>query len=278
MTFEGVRMDNATGGVIALIILYFLPALIAMVRKHSNTTAIVLLDLFLGWTVIVWLVCLVWAIFGAKQQNMIVNIHNPQQPMPTYMPTMPVQQPTQPIQQPIQQPMPMTQDFTQMQQPLQQPQQPVAIMQDSTQNTQATQPTIPQQGFVLLTLQYVAGDRIYMPPNIPFDKFNNALSSYALGVNPQYVIALIDETPLGSAKIGILITFDAIYAKDAFEDPKIVRIQDIHNIICDVGFLGADVFINGEKLIGLTQPDKKGIANICGQINAFVAQNIQPQS
>lgn len=124
-----------------------------------------------------------------------------------------------------------------------------------------------------LALQYVAGDRIYMPPNIPFDKLNNALSSYALGVNPRYVIALIDETPFGSAKNGMLITFDAIYVKETLEDAKIVRIQDIHSITCNVGLMGADVFINGEKFIGLTQPNKKGIANICGQINAFVAQN-----
>ena len=124
-----------------------------------------------------------------------------------------------------------------------------------------------------LALQYVAGDRIYMPPNIPFDKLNNALSSYALGVNPPYVIALIDETPFGSAKEGMLITFDAIYVKETLEDAKIVRIQDIHSITCNVGLMGADVFINGEKFIGLTQPNKKGIANICGQINAFVAQN-----
>ena len=124
-----------------------------------------------------------------------------------------------------------------------------------------------------LALQYVAGDRIYMPPNIPLDKLNNALSSYALGVNPPYVIALIDEGPFGSAKEGMLITFDVIYVKETLEDAKIVRIQDIHSITCNVGLMGADVFINGEKFIGLTQPNKKGIANICGQINAFVAHN-----
>lgn len=86
-------MENV-GGMIALIVFYFLPAIIAMIRGHSNTTAIVVLDLFLGWTLIVWLVCLVWAVIGAKQQSMVVNF---QQPMPQYTPPpQPMPQPTQP--------------------------------------------------------------------------------------------------------------------------------------------------------------------------------------
>jgi hypothetical protein len=43
---------------------YFLPAIIAVIRHHDNTTAIVLLNLFLGWTLIGWVAELVWSVTG----------------------------------------------------------------------------------------------------------------------------------------------------------------------------------------------------------------------
>jgi hypothetical protein len=42
-------------------VMYFLPSIIALARNKRDTTAILLLNLFLGWTVIVWVVALVWA-------------------------------------------------------------------------------------------------------------------------------------------------------------------------------------------------------------------------
>lgn len=42
-------------------LLYFLPSLIALIRGKRDTLAIFLLNLFLGWSVIGWIVALVWA-------------------------------------------------------------------------------------------------------------------------------------------------------------------------------------------------------------------------
>ena len=41
--------------------LYFAPLLVAMRNERENTTAIGLLNLFLGWTLIGWVGALVWA-------------------------------------------------------------------------------------------------------------------------------------------------------------------------------------------------------------------------
>ena len=41
--------------------LYFLPTLTAATRGHMNTTAIFVLNLFLGWSFIGWVIALVWA-------------------------------------------------------------------------------------------------------------------------------------------------------------------------------------------------------------------------
>ena len=49
--------------VVALIFaLYFIPTLIAFLRQHKNKLAIFILNLFLGWTVLGWVVSLVWSV------------------------------------------------------------------------------------------------------------------------------------------------------------------------------------------------------------------------
>jgi hypothetical protein len=44
------------------LVLYFLPTLIAYRRQHKNTTAILVLNVFLGWSGFGWIGALVWAV------------------------------------------------------------------------------------------------------------------------------------------------------------------------------------------------------------------------
>ena len=41
--------------------IYFLPAMVAHSRKHRNKLAIVILNIFLGWTFVGWVIALVWS-------------------------------------------------------------------------------------------------------------------------------------------------------------------------------------------------------------------------
>jgi len=41
---------------------YFLPSIIALIRSKRDITGIVLLNFFLGWTMIGWVVALIWAV------------------------------------------------------------------------------------------------------------------------------------------------------------------------------------------------------------------------
>jgi 4-amino-4-deoxy-L-arabinose transferase-like glycosyltransferase len=47
-------------------LLYFLPLAIAFSRGHKDTGPIFLVDLFLGWTLVGWVVALVWACKSMK--------------------------------------------------------------------------------------------------------------------------------------------------------------------------------------------------------------------
>lgn len=60
---------EATAGATALVLVLvavglvvnFLPAVVALVRGHRSTFAIGLVCLFFGWTVVGWVLALVWA-------------------------------------------------------------------------------------------------------------------------------------------------------------------------------------------------------------------------
>lgn len=43
-------------------VMYFLPSIIALARSKRDIVGIVLLNFFLGWTMIGWVVALVWAV------------------------------------------------------------------------------------------------------------------------------------------------------------------------------------------------------------------------
>ena len=47
--------------VIVVLPIYFLPAIIAFWRHHHQVVPILLLNLFLGWTFVGWVVALVWS-------------------------------------------------------------------------------------------------------------------------------------------------------------------------------------------------------------------------
>jgi hypothetical protein len=46
---------------VVFVLLYFIPAIVAYNRVHRQTTPIFVLNLFLGWTLVGWVVALCWA-------------------------------------------------------------------------------------------------------------------------------------------------------------------------------------------------------------------------
>jgi hypothetical protein len=55
-------MGEHWGSALFLIAVYFLPAIIAGIRQHPNDWSISLLNLLLGWTVLGWLIALIWSV------------------------------------------------------------------------------------------------------------------------------------------------------------------------------------------------------------------------
>lgn len=69
-----------------LIALYFLPTIIASGRHLYQRDAILMLNLFLGWTFIGWIAALIWAITAPAPYYCY---HVPPPPYPPYPPAYP---------------------------------------------------------------------------------------------------------------------------------------------------------------------------------------------
>jgi hypothetical protein len=64
------QMMQGVGGVLAIILVvggYFLPSIIAKSRKHHQYSPILLINVFLGWTLLGWFVALVWSVSAVKK-------------------------------------------------------------------------------------------------------------------------------------------------------------------------------------------------------------------
>ena len=48
-------------------LVYFLPTIIAVAREHLNAGPIFIVDLFFGWTLLGWVICLAWSFSAARK-------------------------------------------------------------------------------------------------------------------------------------------------------------------------------------------------------------------
>ena len=51
------------------LLLYLCPTIVAVLRKHNATRGVFAVNLFLGWTIIGWLVALVWSMSSNKRST-----------------------------------------------------------------------------------------------------------------------------------------------------------------------------------------------------------------
>jgi Na+/proline symporter len=78
-------MDVEPSIIMVLIVLgcmlgvYFIPSFVASDRKHHNRLAIYVLNLFLGWTFLGWVLALIWActMVIPQQQPLVSEILPP---------------------------------------------------------------------------------------------------------------------------------------------------------------------------------------------------------
>lgn len=72
--------SGAAGGIFLVLFVlgaYFFPFIVATIRRQPNNTAIFIINLLLGWTLIGWVVALVWAVKAKPQPTIIYQTAPP---------------------------------------------------------------------------------------------------------------------------------------------------------------------------------------------------------
>jgi ribosomal protein L40E len=104
--------------------------------------------------------------------------------------------------------------------------------------------------------QEIYRDRIFVGDNIPAKKLFNARSKYITRNDP--IVVLIDDTLFGSAKDGLAISEDYIYAKDLIGDSTSVKISSIRGITSQSTKLGLlDIYFDGNLFTTLSSFDSE---------------------
>lgn len=58
---------------ILLWLLYFLPSIIALCRRHRNLIPIIVLNVFLGWTILGWIIALIWCFTADTEPRRLMS-------------------------------------------------------------------------------------------------------------------------------------------------------------------------------------------------------------
>lgn len=69
MLYIGFLMLLLISWLFISLIVYFIPVMVAFVRKHKNIFAIAVLNVVLGWTFFGWLAALLWALNSDTSKN-----------------------------------------------------------------------------------------------------------------------------------------------------------------------------------------------------------------
>lgn len=74
MESQGPSAAFAIMAITATLGSYFLPWIIALARKHQNSTSIFALTLLLGWTVLGWIAALIWSFSSNTRDSGAVQV------------------------------------------------------------------------------------------------------------------------------------------------------------------------------------------------------------
>ncbi|MFI4957385.1 MAG: superinfection immunity protein [Gammaproteobacteria bacterium] len=62
-------MAGSIALLLLFIIIYFLPSFIARDRNHPSRNSILVINIFLGWTLLGWVIALAWSVSHTSADN-----------------------------------------------------------------------------------------------------------------------------------------------------------------------------------------------------------------
>ena len=111
----------------------------------------------------------------------------------------------------------------------------------------------------------------FFAPAIPEKKLANAIASMAPGIAANAVKLLVDTTVFGGAKEGLLLTPDALHAKDIGSSPKRLSLDAIRSVDLKIGAFDSSLVINGVTFVSLSAMDKNCARQFAEMLNTHLA-------
>lgn len=131
-------------------------------------------------------------------------------------------------------------------------------------------PPAPDFAAVFLKQQWTwFQDKAYARPNIPRAKFEGAKAGYAPGVAYEDVLLLLDDTLFGGAREGMLVTKEALYARQKFEDARYIRLDDVRSV--DAGSSNR-LMVNGAKFFEGAFVDQEAINLLASRLKSALKE------
>lgn len=218
---------------------YFLPWIIARWRKHNRSGSIFLVNLLAGWTGIAWILAFIWALSKIEiKMKKCPNCSEEIQDNALFCKYC-------------------NWDFT-------------------AKNSQITIAT--KSGSMEETIQQIVSrygptiidDKIFFHPKIPQDMMQNVLNTYAIGVKPNTILALIDNTNHGLAKDGGILTTTHLIFHNMWEDPKSIALNSILSVAFQEGVISSNLMINGISVMHSNFPSKPAMHLFAQMLNEIV--------
>lgn len=69
----GMSLPVIIAVVMVIQLLYLLPVLVAILRHHDHSLAIFMLTVFLGWTLVGWIIAVIWSFIRATANSENMN-------------------------------------------------------------------------------------------------------------------------------------------------------------------------------------------------------------
>ena len=110
-------------------------------------------------------------------------------------------------------------------------------------------------------------ERIHLAPNIPRNKLQGALGSYAGILDPKRVLLLVDDTIFGGSKEGLLVTDELIIAKGLFQEQRMALFKDVEAF----QYLGDELYFNRQQFIKFTHVEADDLGDLIDHLNEHVA-------
>ena len=131
----------------------------------------------------------------------------------------------------------------------------------------ATKDAASAEAEIMKILLSINRNNIFKAPNFNEKKLNNAIMSYAPGVERTDILLHSDDTVFGGAKEGCIITKDTLYFKGLLSEPGKVRIEK--------GFIftanGGDIMLGNMKLLHLSIIEDWELRQIVSILNILAA-------